>query len=120
MISLNSLHWKIICANPLTMVYRPSYPYAISTPYPLYLNRPTHGISTPHPWYFDSLSMVYRPPTDDTCISSPLPMVFSPPAYLLIRNEGGQNTMGFNLPYRGVNIPYDTGPFFIHELSPDL
>jgi hypothetical protein len=70
MISLNSLLWKIIYDDPLTMVYRPCYPWyfnpspthGVSTPYPLYLDLPTHGISTPHPWYFDSLPMVYRAP----------------------------------------------------------
>jgi hypothetical protein len=87
MISLNSLLWKIIYDDPLTMVYRPCYPWyfnpspthGVSTPYPLYLDLPTHGISTPHPWYFDSLPMVYRPPTDG--ISSTLPMVhiYRPP-----------------------------------------
>jgi hypothetical protein len=49
--------------------------------------------------------VVHRPPIHD--MLTPLPMVFWPPAYLLIRNEG-------------VNIPYDTIPFFIHDLSPDL
>jgi hypothetical protein len=69
----------------------------------------THGISTHYPWYFE-----------------PLPMVFWPPAYLLIRNEGGQSTMGVQFIIQGgqytmgVKIPYDTGPFFIHDLSPDL
>ena len=76
MISLNSLHWKIIYDDPLTMVFYPPPPptHGISTPYSLYLDPPTHGISTPHPWYFDSLPMVYRPPTDG--ISTPLSMVF--------------------------------------------
>ena len=35
-------------------------------------------------------------------ISTPLPMLFWPPAYLLIRNEGVKIPWGFNLPYRGV------------------
>ena len=39
--------------------------------------------------------------------------ILTPPAYLLIRNEGGQNTMGINMPWMkidlGVKIPYDTG-----------
>ena len=40
----------------------------------------------PFPWYIDP----------------PLPMVFWPPAYLLIRDEGVKIPWGFNLPYRGV------------------
>ena len=34
-------------------------------------------------------------------ISTHLPMVFWPPAYLLIRNEGVKIPWGFNLPYKG-------------------
>ena len=36
-------------------------------------------------------------------ILTPLSMVFGPPAYLLIRNEGGQNTMGvqFTIQWEG-------------------
>jgi hypothetical protein len=82
----------------------------------LYLNPPTHGISTPHPWYFDSLPMVhiYRPPYPwyfDTLpmvfwspthgIFTPLHMVCWPPAYLLIRNEGSQNTMRVQFTIQG-------------------
>jgi hypothetical protein len=64
--------------TPLLMVYR--HPtHGILTPYPwyIYIDPPIHGILIPYPWYID-----------------PLSMVFLPPAYLLIRNEGGQNTMG--------------------------
>ena len=98
--------------NPLPMLYRP--------PYPWYIDPPIHGILTPLP-------MVYR---------TPYPWNFDPSAYLLIRNEGskyhgvqcsiqgGQYTMDENWPRSqftmGVKIPYDTDPFFIHHLSPDL
>jgi hypothetical protein len=43
-----------------------------------------HGILTPCPWYID-------PPIHG--IFNPLTMVFWPPAYLLIKNEGDQNTI---------------------------
>ena len=163
MISLNSLHWKIIYDDPLTMVYRPSYPWyfnpllpmvyqppthCILTPLLMVYRRPTRGILTPYLWYTDPLLMVYRPPYPwysdplpmvfwspthgtSTPLSmvfwppypwyfDPLSMVFWPPAYTLIRNEGSQNTMGVQFTIQGVKIPYDTGPFFIHDLSPDL
>jgi hypothetical protein len=72
-------------------------------PYPWYIEPPPHGILTP-------LSMVFLPP----------------PAYLLIRNEGSQNTMGVQFTIQGgqytmdenwprgqytmgVKISYDTG-----------
>jgi hypothetical protein len=109
MISLNSLHWKIIYDDPLTMVYRPSYPWyfnpllpmvyqppthCILTPLLMVYRHPTHGILTPYPWY-----IYIDPPIHGILIPypwyiDPLSMVFLPPAYLLIRNEGGQNTMG--------------------------
>jgi hypothetical protein len=60
-------------------------------PYPWYIDPPIHGILTPYPWYFDPLPMVHRPPIHG--IFTPLPMVVWPPAYLLIRNEGGQYTI---------------------------
>jgi hypothetical protein len=69
---------------PLTMAYRPPT-HGISTHLPMVFWPPTHGISTP-------LSMVYWPP---------YPWHIEPPSYLLIRNEGSQYTMRFNLPYRG-------------------
>ena len=65
------------------MVYRPTT-HGILTPLPMVFWSPTHGTSTPYPWYFD-----------------PLSMVFWPPAYLLIRNEGGQNTMGVQFTIQG-------------------
>jgi hypothetical protein len=81
MISLKSLHWKIIYDNPPTHGILTPPTHGISTPYPLYLDPPTHGISTPHPWYFDSylwyidlLLMVYRAPTHD--ILTPLPLSY--------------------------------------------
>jgi hypothetical protein len=92
--------------SPIPMVYQPTT-HGILTP-------PTNGILTPYPWYLDPLpmefwspthgtstplSMVFWPPTHD--ISNPLPMVCWPPAYLLIRNEGGQNTMGVQFTIQG-------------------
>ena len=58
------------------MVYR-TPTHGISTPYPWYIDLPSHGILTPlYPRYIDPLSMVYRPPTHG--ISTPLPKVFYP------------------------------------------
>jgi hypothetical protein len=76
--------------SPIPMVFWPPT-NGILTPYPWYFD--------PYPWYFDPLPMVHRPlypwyfdpPTHD--ISNPLPMVCWPPAYYLMRNEGGQNTI---------------------------
>ena len=91
--------------NPLPMVFWPPYPWYMTPlpmvyrpPYPWYFDPPTHGILTP-------LSMVYR---------TPYPWYF---AYLLIRNEKGQNTIQvggsvFNKRGQytmGVKIPYDIG-----------
>jgi hypothetical protein len=69
------------------MVYRP--------PYQWYIEPLTHGISTP-------LSMVFWPPTHR--ISTPYTWYFDLPAYFFIINGGVQNTMGFNLPYRGGSV----------------
>jgi hypothetical protein len=109
--------------DPLPMVYRPPTD-GISTP-------PTHGILTslpmeyrPHyPWYIDPptygiltpLPMVYWTPYHVPMvpfISTPLSMVFwSPytwyfdlPAYLLIRNLGGQNTLGVQFTIQGGSV----------------
>jgi hypothetical protein len=76
MISFNSLHWKIISDDPLTMVYRPSYPwyfnplpmvyqpptYCILIPLLMVYRHPTHGTLTPYLWYIDPLLMAYRVP----------------------------------------------------------
>jgi hypothetical protein len=80
---------------------------------------PTHGILIPYPWYIDPhihgiftpLTMVYR---------TPYPWYFDPLPISWLEMRGINIPWGFNLPYRGVKIPYDTGPFFIHELSPDV
>ena len=74
--------------DPLLMVYRAPYPWYI------YIDPPIHGILTPYPWYFDPLPMVHRPPYPWHFNPPTNGMVFWPPAYLLIRNEGGQYTMG--------------------------
>ena len=82
------------------MVFWTPYPWYFDTTYPWYIDPPTHDISnplsmvfwTPYPWYFEPpthgisnlLPMLFRPP---------YPWYFDPPAYLLIRNEGSQNTM---------------------------
>ena len=142
--------------DPLPMVYRPSLSMAFWPPYPWYIDPLTMVFwplpmvyRSPYPWYFDPLTMVYRPPTHGILIpypwyidppnhgiSTPLTMVFWPPphpGYLLIRNEGGQNTMGVQFTIQGgsvfnkggqytmdknwprcqyamgVKIPYDTG-----------
>ena len=121
--------------NPLPMVY----PMVFWPPYPWYIDPPTHGILNPlpmvyrppYPWYF-------VPPTHR--ISTPYTWYFDLPAYLLIRNWGGQNTMGVQFTIQGgsvfnkgvqytmdVNrprvqftmgfkIPYDTG--FFCEIFP--
>ena len=68
--------------TPLPMIYRPL---------PMVFWPPTHGVSTSYPWYFDPLPMVYGAPYP--WYIDPLPMICWPPAYLLIRNEEGQNTM---------------------------
>ena len=56
------------------------------TPYTWYFDPRTYGISTPYAWYFD------------------------PPAYLLIRNEWGQNTIQgggqFSIIDLGANLPW--------------
>jgi hypothetical protein len=85
--------------SPIPMVYRPTT-YGILTLYQWYIDHPTHGILTSYPWYID-------PPTHGILTPypwyfDPLSMIFWPPAYLLIRNEGVKITWGFNLPYRGV------------------
>jgi len=167
MISLNSLHWKIIYDDPLTMVYRPCYPWYFNPPClpivswppywwyidtpPMVFWLPAYGISTPYWWYIEHpthgtyismpLSMVFWPPTHGILIPypwyidpyihgifTPLPMAyrtpyswyFDPLPISWLEMRGVNIPWGFNLPYRGVKIPYDTGPFFIHELSPDL
>jgi hypothetical protein len=134
--------------TPLTMEYRPPthdistpLPMLFWPPYPWYMDPPTHGILTP-------LSMVYWPPIHGILtppshrISTPLHMIFWPPCISFDYKWGGvQNTMGFNLPYRGgsvfnkgvqytmdVNrprvqftrgfkIPYDTGSCIYNHLS---
>ena len=81
--------------------------HGISTPYPWYFDPPTHAISTP-------LLMVFWPHTHGILIPypwyidhpihgnlTPLPMVYWTPAYLFIRNEGGQNTMGVQFTIQG-------------------
>jgi hypothetical protein len=68
---------------PLLMVY--------GAPYPWYIDTPTHGILTPIHGIKTHLPMIFWPPIYG--ISTPLPMVFWPSAYLLIRKEGGQNTI---------------------------
>ena len=115
--------------SPLPMVYRHSYPlyidtlthcistpthgilttypwykdpltYGILTPYQWYMEPHTHGISTLYPWYFDPpTNGILTLPTHDILI--PLSMVFWPLAYLLIRNEGGKNTMGVQFTIQG-------------------
>ena len=77
----------------LPMVYRPPYwwyiehpTHGILTPYQwyIYIDPPIHGILNPYPWYVDP--HIHG-------IFTPLPMICWPPAYLLIRNEGGQLTI---------------------------
>jgi hypothetical protein len=69
---------SIFRANIRNLLLRaPTHGTYISTP-------PNHGILTPYLCYID-------PPIHG--ISNPLTMVFWPPAYLLIRNEGGQYTI---------------------------
>ena len=69
---------SIFRANIRNLLLRaPTHGTYISTP-------PNHGILTPYLCYID-------PPIHG--ISNPLTMVFCPPAYLLIRNEGGQYTI---------------------------
>ena len=81
------------------MVYRHSCPWYFDL-YQWYMEPQTHGILIHYPWYFDPLPMVHRPPypwyfdLPTHGISNPIPMVFLPPAYLLIRSDGSQNTMG--------------------------
>jgi hypothetical protein len=82
--------------SPIPMVYRPTT-HCILIPLPM-VYRPRY------PWYF-------YPPAHG--ISNPLPMVFLPPAYLLIRNGGVKIPWRFNLPYRGVNIPWHRS--FLHS-----
>ena len=82
-------------STPIPMVFWP--------PYPWYIYPPIHGILTPLPRIFwtpihsisTALPMVYR---------TPYPCYFHLLAYLLIRNEGGQITMGFNLPLMGGSV----------------
>jgi hypothetical protein len=53
----NMIFWRkiVIFHTKYHNNFRASLRSGISTPYPLYLDPPTHGILTPHPWYFDSL-----------------------------------------------------------------
>jgi hypothetical protein len=74
-------------SNPLPMVFWTAYPW--------HCEPHTYGISIPlpmvywthHPWYFNPLYFVY--PT---------------PAYLMIRNEGVQNTIGVQFTIQGVQV----------------
>ena len=108
------------------MVYWPPYPWYIDPPthgiltllpmeyrnlYPWYFDPPIHGISTPlpmvywtpYPWYIDP---------HIHCILTPLPTEYRPPytwyfdlpANLLIRNGGGQNTMGVQYTIQGGSV----------------
>ena len=129
--------WYVV---PLSMVFRSPYPWYIEspthdilTPYPWYIEPPTHGILnpllivywTPYSWYFE-------PPIHDISnygILSPYLLTIETPAYLIIRNEGVQNTIGVQFtiqrqfskrvlsiswmkfdPYiMGFKVSYDTG-----------
>ena len=101
---MESPAYSILIPLPMVFVPPPLLPMIYRTTYSWYFEPPTHGTSNP-------LSMMYRtpyswhiePPTYG--ISNPLPMDYRTLAHLLIRNEGVQNTLGFNLPYRGFNIP---------------
>jgi hypothetical protein len=64
--------------------------YGILTPLPMVIWPAIHGILTPLP-------MVYR---------TPYPWYFDPPAYLLIRNEGGQNTTGVQFTIQGGGVSF--------------
>ena len=114
--------------NPLPIVYRPPYPWYID-PLPMVFWPPTHGISIPlsmlfwpaYPWYIDPipmprwyidplthgtltpLSMVFWPPIPME-YWSPYAWYFDLPAYLLIRNGGGQNTMGVQFTIQGGSV----------------
>ena len=128
----------------IPMIYRPPYPsYIDPTTHGIW--PPINGILTCYPWYIDPLYPWYfDPPTHG--ILTPLSMVIWPPSQWFIEppihgiltplpiswlemrgskfHTGGQNTMDENWPRSqftmGVKIPYDTDPFFIHHLSPDL
>ena len=63
------------CIDILPMVFWPPT-NGIWSPIPMVYWLTTHGILTLYPWYID-----------------PLFMIFWPPAYILIRNEGGQNAI---------------------------
>ena len=76
------------------------------TPYPRYFDPPTHGISTPLPMViWPPLSMVYWPPTHDIWT----------PVNLLIRKEGGQNTMGVQFTIQGGQILIRGGQYAMDE-----
>ena len=91
----------------LSMVFWPPI-HGIKIHLPMVFLPPTNGIWSPKPMGYwpttrgilTPLPMVYRSPY--TCyfdlpthgISNPISMVFWTPAYLLIRNDGSQNTMG--------------------------
>jgi hypothetical protein len=118
--------WNFYLENfdPLPMVYRPLYPWNFDTPlthdistplpmvfwppYPWNIEPPIHYISTPlpmvywtpYPWYID--------PTTHR-ISTPYTWYFDLPAYLLIRNEGGQNTMGVQFTIQGGGSVFNKG-----------
>jgi len=96
-------------SNPLTMIFWIQYPW--------YIKPPSHGIltllpmvcQTPFPWYFER-------PTHG--ISNAL-WYIEPLAFILIRNEGVQNTMRVQFTMSemwprcqytiGFKIPYGTG-----------
>ena len=131
---------------PLPMVYRPPYPsyidslnHGISTPLPMVYQPPNHGILTPYPWYIDFLPMEYRPPypwyieplsmvywlplpmeyrPPTHRISTPYPWYFDHPVYLLIRNEGGQNTMGVQFTIQGELLFNKGGQYTMDENRP--
>ena len=86
--------------TPLTMVYRPPYPWyidppthGISTTLTMVFRPPTHGILTPLP-------MVYRPPTHG--ISTPLTMVYRPPTHGILTPL----PMVYRPPNHGISTPY--------------
>ena len=93
------------------MVYR--------SPYPWYFDPPTDGILTP------STHGISTPPTHG--ISTPLPWYFDPPyfysrdrqggqnTYLVIRNKGGQNTMGVQFTIQGGVVFNKGGQYTMDE-----
>jgi hypothetical protein len=132
-------------SNPISMVYRTPYAWCIElmvccpSIYGIYI--PLSMVYwIPYPWYFDPLPMVYwtpyswyfEPPIHDISnygILSPYLLTIETPVYLMIRNEGVQNTTGVQLtiqrqfskrvlsiswmkfdPYiMGFKVSYDTG-----------